>query len=153
MTERLIPLKLQLFAIGFSVLLIVFIVELIRKNHLTEGYSILWFGLALSLFAISVWTDLLRKISYLVGVEYEPVTLLAILVLGMILLMIHFSVLVSGFDRKNKTLAQYVGLLEWELKQLRNEVQEIRKSSTRLNGENQEMEEIPASQRYDNLAR
>jgi len=129
MSERLIPLKLQFFAIGFSVLLFLFIVELIRKNRLKEGYSILWFGLALSLLAISIWTDLLRKLSYLVGVEYEPAMLLAVLVLGMMLLMIHFSVLVSGFDRKNKTLAQYVGLLEWEIEQLKRKMQGSDKES------------------------
>lgn len=128
MSERLIPLKLQFFAIAFSVLLLLFIIELIRKNKLKEGYSILWFGLGLALLTISVWTDLLEYVSYVVGVEYEPAMLLAVLVLGTMVLMIHFSVLVSSFDKKNKTLAQYIGLVFWELKQLREEVKRLREA-------------------------
>jgi hypothetical protein len=125
MSERLIPLKLQLFAVGFSVLLLIFIIELIRKNKLKEGYSILWFGLGLALLVISVWTDLLEKISFLVGVDYEPAMLLTVLVLGMIVLMIHFSVLVSSFDKKNKMLAQNFGLLHGEIKRLREEIAKV----------------------------
>lgn len=130
MTERLIPLKLQFFAVAFSILLLLFIIELIRKNKLKEGYSILWFGMGLSLLIISVWTDLLKNISYVVGVEYEPAMLFAVLVLGVIVLMIHFSVLVSGFDKKNKTLAQNVGLLFWEMKKLRDELSKFNQNQS-----------------------
>lgn len=125
MVEPLIPLKLQIFAISFSVVLLLFIIELIRKNKLKEGYSIIWFGMGLALLVISVWTGLLKTISQLVAVEYEPAMLLAVLVLGIIVLMIHFSVLVSGFDKKNKTLAQNTGLLFLEIRQLRKDLEKL----------------------------
>ncbi|MFQ5708459.1 MAG: DUF2304 domain-containing protein [bacterium] len=130
MTERLIPLKLQFFAVAFSLVLLLFIIELIRKNKLKEGYSILWFAMGLSLLIISVWTDLLKNVSYLIGVEYEPAMLFAVLVLGIIVLMIHFSVLVSGFDKQNKTLAQNTGLLYWEIKQLREELKSLQEAQS-----------------------
>ncbi len=126
MSDTLIPLKLQLFAILTSLVLLVGIVTLIRKGKLKEGYSILWFAVGIGFFIIAVWTDLLEFLSYLVGVEYEPATLFAVLLIGMILIMIHITVLVSGFDRKDKTLAQFVGLLMWEIKKLKEENEKIR---------------------------
>lgn len=126
MDERLIPLKLQIFAIVFSLVLLLFIIELIRKNKLKEGYSILWFLISIALLVISVWTDLLAQLSYMVGVDYEPAMLLAVMVLGVIVLMIHFSVLVSGFDHKNKSLAQNTGLLFWEIREQRKEIDRLK---------------------------
>ena len=139
MIERLIPFKLQLFAGGFSILLLVFIVELIRRNRLKEGYSILWFLLGISLLVISIWTGLLRGISRLVGVDYEPAMLLSIIMLGAIVLLIHFSVLVSSFDRINKALAQNIGFINLELKNLREKVEQLQKD--KLNGSIKPVEE------------
>ena len=139
MIERLIPFKLQLFAVGFSILLLLFIVELIRKNRLKEGYSILWFLLGISLLVISIWTGLLRGISRLVGVDYEPAMLLSIIMLGAIVLLIHFSVLVSSFDRINKALAQNIGFINLELKNLREKVEQLQKD--KLNGSTKPVEE------------
>lgn len=126
MDEPLIPFKLQIFAVAFSIILLVFIIELIRKNRLKEGYSILWFLIGISLLVISVWTDLLRGISQLVAVEYEPAMLLTVLMLGVIVLMIHFSILVSKFDHNHKSIVQNLGFINWELTQLRAEVQRLK---------------------------
>ncbi len=121
MTNSLIPLRLQFFAILISVLLFIGIIMLIRKGKLKEGYSILWFLVGIGFLLIAVWTDLLEFISRLVGVDYEPAILFAVLLIGMIVIMIHFTVLVSGFDKKEKTVAQSIGLLFYELNKLKEE--------------------------------
>lgn len=121
MSNSLIPLRLQFFAIFISLLLLLGIIGLIRKNKLKEGYSILWFVIGFGFLLVAVWTDLLTFISGLVGVDYEPATLFAMLLIGTILILIHITVLVSGFDKNNKSLAQNIGLLMWEIKQLKDE--------------------------------
>ena len=126
MTDSLIPLRLQLFAILTSIILLIGIIMLIRKGKFKEGYSILWFIVGIIFFLMAVWTDLLRFISQMVGVDYEPATLFAVLLIGMIVIMIHFTVIVSGFDQKDKTLAQFIGLLMWELKKLKEENDKIK---------------------------
>ncbi|MFX0199074.1 MAG: DUF2304 domain-containing protein [Candidatus Hodarchaeota archaeon] len=133
MTERLIPFRLQLFAITLSVLLLVGIIALIRKGKLKEGYSILWFAIGVGFLVISVWTSLLRLVSKIVDVEYEPATLFALLLIGSIVVMIHFTVIISGFDHKNKTLAQCIGLLTREIKKLKQENEEIKNQLPRMN--------------------
>jgi len=108
------------------------IIVLIRKGKLKEGYSILWFAIGIGFLIISIWSNLLRFISRVVDVEYEPATLFAVLLIGMILVMIHFTVIVSGFDQKNKTLAQFIGLLMWEIKRLKEENEGIKKQFSQL---------------------
>ncbi len=132
MSDPLIPLRLQLFAILISLILLMGIIVLIRKGKLKEGYSILWFAIGIGFLIISIWSNLLRFISRVVDVEYEPATLFAVLLIGMILVMIHFTVIVSGFDQKNKTLAQFIGLLMWEIKRLKEENEGIKKQFSQL---------------------
>lgn len=126
MTDSLIPLRLQLFAILTSIILLFGIIMLIRKGKFKEGYSILWFIIGIIFLVIAVWTDLLRFISQILGVDYEPATLFAVLLIGMIVIMVHFTIIMSGFDQKDKTLAQFIGLLMWELKRLKQENEKIK---------------------------
>ncbi len=133
MTDRLIPFRLQLFAIAVSVLLLMVIIVLIRKGKLKEGYSILWFAIGIGFLVISVWNDLLKLVSKIVDVEYEPATLLTLLLIGSIVVMIHFTVIISGFDHKNKTLAQFIGLLMWEIKKLKQENEKIKNQLPQMN--------------------
>jgi len=143
MINNLIPLRLQLFAILVSALLLFGIISLIRRGKLKEGYSILWFFIGFGFLAIAVWANLLRFISRIVGVEYEPATLFALLLIGSILILIHITVLVSGFDKKDKTLAQNVGLLSWELNKLKEENQQMKRKLDQLMGENQQRVDSP----------
>ena len=135
MPDRLIPFRLQLCAIAISILLLTGIIALIRKGKLKEGYSILWFAIGIGFLAISLWNDLLKLVSRIVDVEYEPATLFTFLLIGSIVVMMHFTVIISGFDHKNKTLAQYIGLLTMEIKKLKKENEEIKNQLIQMNGE------------------
>ncbi len=135
MPNRLIPFRLQFFAIAMSVILLIGIIALIRKGKLKEGYSILWFAIAIGFLVISVWNDFLKLVSKIVDVEYEPATLFTFLLIGSIAVMIHFTVIISGFDHKNKTLAQFIGLLMMEIKKLKKENEEIKDQLTKINSE------------------
>jgi len=84
---------------------------------------------------ISVWNDFLKLVSKIVDVEYEPATLFTFLLIGSIAVMIHFTVIISGFDHKNKTLAQFIGLLMMEIKKLKKENEEIKDQLTKINSE------------------
>lgn len=139
MINNLIPLRLQLFAIFTSAMLLLGIIQLIRRGKLKEGYSILWFGIGFGFLTVAIWANLLRFISRVVGVEYEPATLFAILLIGSLLILIHITVLVSGFDKKDKTLAQNIGLIEWELNKLKRENQLLKEKLNSILADNQKV--------------
>lgn len=109
--ESTIPPRVQFFAIVGSVLLLVAVVHLIRQEKLKEGYSIIWFLVGFVLVALSVITRFLDKVAGLVGVSNSPTALFLILLSGLVLLALHFSVLVTKHDRQIRDLAQENALL------------------------------------------
>jgi hypothetical protein len=59
----------------------------------------------------SVLARLLDVFSRAIGIAYAPAALFFILIAGLIVLSIHFSVLLSKYDRRIKELAQEHALL------------------------------------------
>jgi len=110
-----IPPRIQTLAVVSSVVLMGIIVNLIRREKLKEGYSIIWFMVGLAMVLFSSLAGLLDIFAGYVGVSYSPAALFLIVTGGLILLSIHFSVLVSKHDRAFRELAQEQALLKEEL--------------------------------------
>ncbi len=113
--ENVQVFRIQVLAIAGSVLLIIFILELIRRKRLKEEFSILWLGMGIVFLVISLFRRLLDKFSYLVGIGYPPAALFLILIMGLMVILIHFSVAISELKEANKRLAQELGLLKKEI--------------------------------------
>jgi hypothetical protein len=109
----------QILAIGGSILIILFLIELVRSRRLKESYSLLWFGIALAFLLFSVWRDLLAYVASLLGVDYPPAALFLILIMGLYLLSVHFSIVISRLSEKNKNLSQEIGLMNLKIKELK----------------------------------
>ena len=60
------------FAVGASVIALLIILELVRRRHLSEEYSLLWLGTAIVMLVVGVWRDLLHGLADLVNIEYPP---------------------------------------------------------------------------------
>ena len=104
--------RIQVLAIIGSLLLIVFIIELIRRRRLKEQFALLWLGMGFVFLVISLFRGLLDKFSLLIGIGYPPAALFLILIMGLMIILVHFSVAISGLKEANKKLAQEVGLLK-----------------------------------------
>ncbi len=115
--ENVQVFRIQALAIVGSVLLIVFILELIRRKRLKEEFSILWLGMGFIFLVISLFRGLLDKFSYLVGIGYPPAALFLILIMGLMGILIHFSVAISELKESNKKLTQELGLLKKEIEE------------------------------------
>ena|SRR5687767_11026698 len=106
-----IPDRVQLVSVIGSILLMMVIVRLIQKEQLKEGYSIIWFLVGLAMIIFSVLARLLDVFARVIGIAYAPAALFFILIAGLIILSIHFSVLLSKYDRRIKELAQEHAIL------------------------------------------
>ena len=113
--ENVQVFRIQVLAIVGSVVLILFILELIRRKRLKEEFAVLWLGMGIVFLVISVFRKLLDKFSELVGIGYPPAALFLILIMGLAVILIHFSVAISRLKEENKKLAQELGLLRKEL--------------------------------------
>lgn len=113
--------KIQLVIGALSILLIVLTFELIRKGRLREEYSILWLSTGLAIFVFTLWPEffLSQFFSRVTGIFYlSAIVLIAFLFL--LLIVFHFSVVISRLTHQNKELAQRYALLELEFKDFKN---------------------------------
>lgn len=104
--------RVQIFAIIGSVVIFLFILELIRKKKIKEQYSLLWFFSGLAFIILAVWRDALQWLAHIMGIAYPPAALLLILVIAIFLILIQFSVIISKLSDKNDRLIQEVALLK-----------------------------------------
>ena len=98
-------LRIQLIAIVAAVGLFAVVFELVRRRRLMERYALLWLFSTTCLLVLAVWRDLLEVFSNAVGVAYAPSALFIVaLGLGMVLLL-HFSLVISRLTDQSKVLA------------------------------------------------
>src|SRR5918999_4316821 len=110
------PFYVSLIATVASILLILVVFELIRSRRLRERYALLWLATGIVLLALSVWRDGLNTIAGWFGVTgYPPAVLFAVGTLFIILVLLHYSTVISKLADQNAILAQRVALLEAEL--------------------------------------
>lgn len=110
---------IQILSIVISLIILLTVLELIRRNALKERYALLWLFASIVLLTFSIWRKLLDSVAAMFGFFYSP-SFLFLLGFGFLLLIIlHFSVVVSKMSEKNKKLAQEVGILKDELKNMK----------------------------------
>ena len=107
--------RIQYVAIIGSFLLLVFIVELIRRKKLKEKYALLWICITIAFLFFSFWREGLDFFARLVGIAYAPAALFLIFLIGYLFILIHYSVIISSFSDSIKELAQKIALLEREV--------------------------------------
>jgi hypothetical protein len=102
----------QLASIVFASLVFLLVFEMVRRRHLHERYAILWLGAALVLLVLAVWTGLLKSVSDLVGIK-TPSNAFFVIAFGFLLLLVlHFSSVVSKLSDETRVLAQRLALVE-----------------------------------------
>ena len=109
---------MQLVAIAASLVLFVFVIDFVRRNLLKEKYSVLWLALSVSVLILSLWRGLLDRIASMLGVSYPPSLLFFIALIFVILILLHFSVVISIFHEKNKALNQELAIIKSKLDEL-----------------------------------
>ena len=107
--------KVQIFAILLSSGLFGVVFELVRRRRLMERYALLWLIASSVLLALAVWRDLLEVIASALGIVYAPSALFVIAFGFILLILLHFSLVISRLADQNKILAQRVGMLQQQV--------------------------------------
>jgi hypothetical protein len=105
-------IRVQVVSILFSVVVLATVFELIRRRYLRERYALLWMSGALVLLVLAIWKSLLNTVSKAVGIYYPPNAFFVIAFAFLLLLLLHFSAVVSRMSDHIRLLAQRVALLE-----------------------------------------
>jgi hypothetical protein len=110
------PVRISIAATIASILLILVVLELIRGRRLKERYALLWLATGLVLLVLSAWRDGLNTIAGWLGVSgYPPAILFAAATMFVIIVLLHYSTVLSALSDQNTLLAQRLALLEERL--------------------------------------
>jgi len=110
--------RIQLVSIVVTAGLFALVFELVRRRRLMERYALLWLFSAAVLLALSVWRQLLQVFSDAVGIAYAPSALFLVALGFILILLLHFSLVISRLTDQNKVLAQKLGLLQQQVDEL-----------------------------------
>lgn len=110
--------RVEITAILGSVSLLLIVLELVRRKRLKEEYSLLWLLTSIALLILSFWRSLLDVLARLVGIFYPPTALFVVGFGFVLLILLHFSTVISKLSTENKELAQRLAILSWKLRNL-----------------------------------
>jgi len=118
----LTPLRVSVAAALASVLLLLVVFELIRSRRLRERYALLWLLTGVVLLVLSVWRGGLNTIAGWFGISgYPPAILFAVGILFILLVLLHYSTVISRLSDQSTILAQRLALLEERLGEQRDQ--------------------------------
>ena len=107
------PVRVSIVGVVASLLLILVVLELVRGRRLKERYALLWLATGGVLLVLSAWRDGLNTLASWFGVTgYPPAVLFAVATLFVLLVLLHYSTVISKLTDENVELAQRIALLE-----------------------------------------
>jgi hypothetical protein len=95
-----------------SIILLLIILELIRRKYLRERYALIWIVTGCLFLLLCIRVTILYHISNLLGFTVPSNALFFFGILSLILIVLGLSVITSRLAEKNRTLTQEVTLLE-----------------------------------------
>jgi len=111
--------RMQVLAILVTAGLFALVFELVRRRRLLERYALLWLFATAVLLGLSIWRQLLEELAAAVGIFYAPSAFFAVAFGFVLILLLHFSLVISRLAEQTKVLAQRVGMLQHEVDELR----------------------------------
>ena len=108
-------LPYQKLAVPVCLVLILIILELVRRKRLGVRYSLVWLGVTFAMLVLSLWGGLLNLIRASIGAVNPSSTLFFLGILFSLVILLHFSIKISEYSQQIRLLAKEIGLLRERL--------------------------------------
>ncbi len=112
---------IKILAFGLSLAILLFVIELVRREKLTFKYAFIWLFVCLLGVFCSIFSDWLFALSRLFGFEVPS----NFIFFGLFGIFVFVSLLLTVFlcqqNRRNDRMAQKIGMLEMELRRLQEQ--------------------------------
>lgn len=111
----------RLVATSLAVVVLLVVLELVRRRKLREEYSWVWIGTSICLLLLAWERNLLVAFTHWIGAVSTVSALFFGAFLFLLALVLQFSVRLSRLTHRHRTLGQRLALLEEELSRLRSQ--------------------------------
>lgn len=109
------PLQQQIFSLLVSVLVFVFVVDMVRKRRLKEEYSVLWLATSVIMFILVLRYKWLVALTAFIGAGLPTTTLFLCSIIFLILLSVQFCIKISTLTDQVKNLSQENALIKQDI--------------------------------------
>ena len=116
--------RIGLLGAAVSVLLLIVVLELVRRRRLTEEYSFVWILASLALLGLSFSRPLIATAAEWLGVYYPPAVLLLALLTLVFAALLYFTVVASRQRTQIERLVEEVSILAAEVRDLQKKLEE-----------------------------
>jgi hypothetical protein len=94
-------------------------VELLRRRQLHEKYAVLWLFVAIVVAILAIFPGLLDRVGRLLHIADPPNLLMLLSVIFLLLVSVHLSWESSRLEDETRSLAEEVALLRYQVEQSR----------------------------------
>ena len=94
------------------------IINLVRHKRLDEKYALLWLVAGLVMMIAPLATPIIDALSKTLGFYYPPAFVFLMAFLGLCLINLQYSVVISRLNKNNKHLAQRLAMIDRRLKDM-----------------------------------
>jgi hypothetical protein len=131
--------RIQIIATVVSFLIFFSVFNLIRRRKLKTEYSLIWLSVSVAFIVFSLWKNSIDWLAAILGIDYAPSVLFLVLLAGIVLILIKFSIIISDQAERIKVLTQELGLIKLELE---HKIDKMNKKNLKNDIEN----ELPKNQ-------
>jgi hypothetical protein len=114
-TDRL---TLLVFVAALGLLLLV--LEMVRRRALAEKYSLLWLIMSVVILLLAIARPALDRIAPILGIYYAPSALFVAGFVGLLIILLYFSAVITQLTREARIAAQQIGILRERVDELEN---------------------------------
>jgi len=123
--------QLEIFVILVALGVLVFVIEVVRRRRLSEGYALLWIAVGVAGVVLGLSRHLIDRISGSVGVSYGANLVFAGVFLFLLVVCINLSMHVSKLEDEVATLAEELALVNGRLDALAEGAVDLREHDDR----------------------
>lgn len=118
--------RIRFLMVVLSFLVVVITLEAIRRSHLQERYAILWITTGLLILLAAFFPQVLNLFTIFLGTQYVT-SVVGIVFVFLLLIVFHFSIALSGIQKKQYQIAQRCAILEIRVRELAADLADLKK--------------------------
>ncbi len=101
----------HLFILLLTMISLLFIVRMVRRNQLPSRYALLWLTIGVVIAFLAAFPRLLDRVSSWMGIAYAPGTFFLGAITVLFLIVVHFSWELARLDARTRMLAEELAVL------------------------------------------
>ena len=101
-----------------TVAVVIWILRLVRAQHLRSKYALLWLVIALLLLPLGAFPELLEPLADAAGIDYAPTAFLLAALAFLFLVVVHLTRELSRLETRSRAVAEELALLRRRVDEL-----------------------------------